>query len=32
VAGVKRGSGYIAAFGWWILVVLFGVGWAALMG
>jgi len=32
VAGVKRSSGYIAVFGWWIIVVLFGVGWAALMG
>jgi hypothetical protein len=32
VAGVKRSSGYIAAFGWWILVVLMGVGWAAVMG
>ncbi|UWZ86447.1 Yip1 family protein [Occallatibacter riparius] len=29
VAGVKRSSGYIAAFGWWILVVLIGVGWNA---
>jgi len=32
VAGVKRSSGYIAVFGWWIIVVLFGVGWAAMMG
>jgi hypothetical protein len=32
VAGVKRSSGYIAAFGWWALVVLFGVGVAAVMG
>ncbi len=32
VAGVKRSSGYIAAFGWWVLVVLVGVGTAALMG
>jgi hypothetical protein len=32
VAGVKRGSGYIAAFGWWILIVLIGTGWAAVMG
>lgn len=32
VAGVKRGSGYIAVFGWWILMVLLGVGTAALMG
>jgi hypothetical protein len=29
VAGVKRGSGYIAVFGWWAIFVLFGVGWAA---
>ena len=26
VAGVKRGSGYIAVFGWWILFVLIGMG------
>lgn len=32
VAGVKRGSGYISVFGWWILIVLLGVGGAALMG
>lgn len=32
VAGVKRNSGYIAAFGWWALIVLLGVGWAAVMG
>ncbi|HWE85906.1 MAG TPA: YIP1 family protein [Terracidiphilus sp.] len=32
VAGVKRGSGYIASFGWWGLLVLLGVGWAAVMG
>jgi len=32
VAGVKRSSGYIAVFGWWALVVLIGVGWAAVMG
>ncbi len=29
VAGVKRSSGYIAAFGWWILVVSIGIGWNA---
>jgi len=29
VAGLKRSSGYIAVFGWWILLVLIGVGWAA---
>jgi Yip1 domain len=32
VAGTKRGSGYIAVFGWWALFVLIGVGWAAIMG
>lgn len=29
VAGVKRSSGYIAVFSWWVLFVLIGVGWAA---
>ncbi len=32
VAGVKRASGYIAVIGWWLVVVLFGVGVAAMMG
>ena len=32
VAGVKRTSGYIAVIGWWLIVVLFGVGLAAVMG
>jgi len=32
VAGVKRSSGYIAVFGWWALMVLIGVGYAAVMG
>jgi hypothetical protein len=32
VAGVKRSSGYIAVFGWWVVLVLFGVGMAALTG
>lgn len=32
VAGVKRGSGYIAVFGWWAIFTLFAVGWAAVMG
>lgn len=32
VAGVKRGSGYIAVFGWWVMVVLFSVGIAAITG
>jgi hypothetical protein len=29
VAGTKRSSGYIAVFGWWLLLVLLGVGSAA---
>jgi hypothetical protein len=32
VAGVKRSSGYIAVFGWWVIIVLFGVGIAAVTG
>ncbi len=32
VAGVKRSSGYIAVFGWWIITILWGVGVAAIMG
>ncbi len=32
VAGVKRSSGYIAVFGWWAIIVLFGVGVAAVTG
>jgi Yip1 domain len=32
VAGVKRGSGYIAVFGWWAIIVLVGVGWTAIFG
>ena len=32
VAGVKRGSGYIAMFGWWAIIVLFGVAIAAIRG
>ncbi len=32
VAGVKRSSGYIAVFGWWLILVLFGVATAAVMG
>lgn len=31
-AGLKRGSGYIAVFGWWALFVLIGVGAAAVFG
>jgi hypothetical protein len=30
VAGVKRGSGYIAVFGWWFIGALIGVGFAAI--
>jgi Yip1 domain len=29
VAGVKRSSGYIAVFGWWLVLTLMGVGAAA---
>jgi hypothetical protein len=29
VAGVKRSSGYIAVFGWWVITVIVGVGFAA---
>ena len=32
VAGTKRSSGYIAVFGWWAILVLIGVGWAAIVG
>jgi len=32
VAGVKRSSGYIASFGWWAIIVLVSVSWAAAMG
>jgi hypothetical protein len=32
VAGVKRSSGYIAVFGWWAIIVLIGVGYAAIAG
>jgi hypothetical protein len=32
VAGVKRSSGYIAVFGWWVITILWGVGVAAIMG
>ncbi len=32
VAGVKRSSGYAAVFGWWAILVLIGVGWAAAFG
>jgi hypothetical protein len=32
VAGVKRSSGYIAVFGWWVIGILLGVGIAAIMG
>lgn len=29
VAGLKKSSGYAAVFGWWALIVLVTVGWAA---
>ena len=32
VAGLKRGSGYIAVFGWWAVIILFGAGIAAVFG
>ncbi|MDR3793202.1 MAG: YIP1 family protein [Terracidiphilus sp.] len=32
VARVKRSSGYIAVFGWWGLLTLISVGWAAIFG
>jgi hypothetical protein len=32
VAGVKRSSGYLAVFGWWVIFVLVSVGWAAIAG
>lgn len=32
VAGTKRSSGYITVFGWWVLLLLIAVGWAAVMG
>jgi len=32
VSGLKRSSGYMAVFGWWILFLVIGVGWAAVMG
>ena len=32
VAGVKRNSGYIAVFGWWLIVVFFGAVTTAVTG
>ncbi len=32
VAGVKRSTGYIAVFGWWLIIVFFGAATAAVMG
>jgi hypothetical protein len=32
VAGVKRSSGYIAVFSWWVIIVLFSMGIAAARG
>lgn len=31
VAGVKRGPGYLAVFGWWVIGSLVGLGFAAMM-
>jgi hypothetical protein len=32
VAGTKRGSGYVAVFGWWAILTLIGVGAAVAFG
>jgi len=32
VAGTKKGSGYIAVFGWWVIIVLISAGIAAVTG
>jgi hypothetical protein len=32
VAGTKRSSGYIAVFGWWVILVLLSVAWTAFRG
>jgi hypothetical protein len=32
VAGVKRSSGYIAVFGWWGIITVVKVGYAAITG
>ena len=32
VAGTKRSTGYSVVFGWWVLLLLIAVGWAAMMG
>ncbi len=32
VAGLKRSSGYVAVFGWWVIFILIGVGIAAVTG
>jgi hypothetical protein len=32
VAGVKRTSGYMAVFGWWIIIIIVSVGYAAITG
>ncbi len=32
VAGVKRSTGYTVVFGWWVIVVIFKVGFAAAFG
>jgi hypothetical protein len=32
VARVKRSSGYMVAFGWWAIMLILSVGWAAIRG
>jgi hypothetical protein len=32
VAGVKRSTGYMAVFGWWVIITLVSVGYAAIAG
>jgi hypothetical protein len=32
VAKVKRGSGMAAVFGWWLLILLVRIGYAAIAG
>jgi hypothetical protein len=32
IGGVKRSAGYIAVFGWWAVIVLFGVATASIFG
>lgn len=32
VAGTKRGAGYFAVFGWWVILMVFSLGMAAIFG